>query len=272
MLGGDRVEDAAHQRAARRRAVRCPGHQVGHSSRGEPDHLGADGAELALGRARIRSGVSSSERIVWRIFSANSSAPSRPSPSLRGSTSSRRWRLEARPSRPARARRRRAAAAATAATAASSASACSAARQRFVGRARSTPGSCSSAFSVWKRATGRPDRPPISSIARVDHRRDPLEPSRDRGEPVRQRRELPGDEPEQAAAEQVDPVERVPGFLAQIQVARSASRRAAGRADRDRWRRRRQVRRTPRNSASQRSAKAIRSRRPAADMSGHCAS
>ena len=41
--------------------------------------------------AMIRSGVSVSDRMVWRIFSAKSAAPRRPSPSLAGRTTSRRW-------------------------------------------------------------------------------------------------------------------------------------------------------------------------------------
>ena len=62
-----------------------------------------------------------------------------------------------------------------------------------------------------------PDRPDLLDRS-IDHRLEPVEPSRDRGEPLRQRCEFPGDKTEQAAAQKVDPFERAPGLLAQIQV------------------------------------------------------
>ena len=71
---------------------------------------------------------------------------------------------------------------------------------------------------MWKRATGRvPDRPDLLDRG-IDHRLEAVEPSRDRCEPLRQWREFPGDESEQPAAEEVDPLERAPGFFAQIRV------------------------------------------------------
>ncbi len=61
-------------------------------------------------------------------------------------------------------------------------------------------------------------RPEIRASRRDDHR-DPLEASGRGGEPVGRRSELAGEEREDPGAEEVDPLERVPGLLAQLRLA-----------------------------------------------------
>ena len=214
MLGGDRVEDAADERCRRRRASGCSGHQAGHSSRASRTISARTAPNSRSAPARIRSGVSVSERIVWRIFAANRSAPRRPSPSLAGRTTSRRWASKAARAGPgalgrgAQPRQRRAA------TAASSAPPLRG-RQRLVDQLLD-------AGSWLERRLGLEpaDRPPGDaderSRARVEHRRrSPRAGPRSTrgGRPAARTR---GREREQAVAEQVDPVERVPGVLAQL--------------------------------------------------------
>ena len=46
---GDGIEDAADERRLVVGSAARPAHHAGHSSRGEPDHLGADGLVFALG-------------------------------------------------------------------------------------------------------------------------------------------------------------------------------------------------------------------------------
>ena len=93
VLRRDRVEHAADE-AAVVGGRGSSGRATSATGRGESDHLAADGRELPSAAARIRSGVSASERIVWRIFRANSSRPRRPSPSLAGRTTSARCATE----------------------------------------------------------------------------------------------------------------------------------------------------------------------------------
>ena len=82
-----------------------------------------------------------------------------------------------------------------------------------------TPGSWWMAVSVCKRATGRSGPRPTSARARrVDESGQALETARDARQSVGERRELPGEEREQALPDEVDPAERVPGLLAQLGV------------------------------------------------------
>ena len=86
-----------------------------------------------------------------------------------------------------------------------------------------------------RRRRRAPPRAPSSD------RRHALEPAGDRGQAVRQRRELAGDQREQAVAEQVDPVERVPGVLAELGLGEPrrlqlAEQRGRGRSPRRRVR------------------------------------
>ena len=159
---------------------------------GEPDHLGPDGRELAIRPARMRSGVSVSERIVWRILRANSSGPSRASPSLAGRTTSRRCVSKAAERGRRRRRRPSRGAGRTAATAASSA-ASSACGQR---RRRSAPRCPAAARARSRSGTARPAArgSPTSILARrVEQRRQALEPTGDRRQPLGEGRELAGD-------------------------------------------------------------------------------
>ena len=50
----------------------------------------------------------------------------------------------------------------------------------------------------------------------LDHLRQSFEPSGDRRQPNVERGEFAGEQREEAVAEQIDPVERVPGLLAQL--------------------------------------------------------
>ena len=89
VLGGDRVEDAADQRALVVGARPVAGTRSATLA-GQPDHLGPDRDVLPLGRGQDPLGRQASDRIVWRIFRAKRSRPSRASPSLAGRTTSRR--------------------------------------------------------------------------------------------------------------------------------------------------------------------------------------
>ena len=268
VLGGDRVEDAADERRRRRRASggrRAPRRP---QLAGEPDHLGPDGHVVALGRPR---------------GSAPASAPSSASC---GASSRRtaRGRAGPRPRSPGRTTSRRCASNAASAARAVSAAAREA-RQHGgdrgssgggLGRARarrrsapSIPGSCASAVSVWNRETGRPGVTDDRSPGGVDDVGQALEPSGDRGEPLGERRELPGEQREQAVAEEVDPLERVPGLLAELGLGErgaassspiSRSRSIASSAGELGHRRG--------TRPSQRSMKARRSARPASVRSG----
>ena len=151
---------------------------------------------------------------MWRIFRSNRSRPSRPSPSLAGSTTSRRWASNA-PS------------AALAVAAASRSLGCSAsiagspaappprrARRRSARRCRAAGAARS------RSGTGRPAGPsmPTSALARAveDRAACPRAGPRPRraGRPAaRTRGRCSVNMP---LAEQVDPVERVPGVLAQL--------------------------------------------------------
>ena len=162
----------------------------------------------------IRSGVRSSDRIVWRIFFAKRSGPRRPSPSLAGRTTSRRW-----VSNPAIAARAVSAAACrrgvTAATAGSSAWRLGLG-ERVVDQRRRSPGSCLSAVSVWNRPTGRPSTPTRVSRA----------PSRTSGRPSSRLATDASRSPSGAnsrasrsnrpLADEIHPLERVPRVLAQL--------------------------------------------------------
>ena len=77
------------------------------------------------------------------------------------------------------------------------------------------------AISVWNFETGRSPVPTSSLASGRDDRGHPLEASGDRGEPRRQRRELAGQEREDAGAQEVDPDERVPALVEQLGVAES---------------------------------------------------
>ena len=142
------------------------------------------------------------------------------------------------------------------------------------------PGSCFSAVSVWNRPTGRPAWPTSALAGRIEDRRQALEAARRRRQPVRQRGELAGIEREQAVADEIDPVERVPGVLAELglgeaggleladeQVAIDRLRRSTGRSSprtrRASARRRPAARPGPRRSgrATGRRGRARRSRR-----------
>ena len=160
----------------------------------------------------IRSGVSVSDRMVWRIFSAKSAAPRRPSPSLAGRTTSRRWVSKA-------------ATAARAVTAAASrrgrrAATAGSADARLGGRHRIRDQHLH-AGQLTQRGLGLepPDRPVRAADQRrpggLEHGRQPLQPAGRRGQAVGQRRELAGEQREQPFPREVDPVERVPGVLAQ---------------------------------------------------------
>ncbi len=65
------------------------------------------------------------------------------------------------------------------------------------------------------------DRPAIARTFEGDHgavedRPDPLEPPRDRRQPLGKRREIPGDEREDPVAQQVHPLQRVPGLVPKL--------------------------------------------------------
>ena len=126
--------------------------------------------------ARIRSGVSVSERIVWRILAANSSRPRRPSPSLAGRTTSRRWASNAASAASRPRRRRPSAGDQRPATAGSSRRARAAARASSI--CSPIPGSWRRAASVWNRPTGRSGRSDQALPGRVEHA--PASPRADR--------------------------------------------------------------------------------------------
>ena len=153
---------------------------------------------------------------MWRIFSANSLAPSRPSPSLSRQHLLAEVALEALHLSPRT---------------------LGGGPQpwqhggdgrivgfRLLGHRQRLVGELDHTRQLFERLLGVeachrpvPDRPDLLDCS-IDHGLEPVEPSRDRGEPLRQRCEFPGDESEQAAAQEVDPFERAPGFLAQIKV------------------------------------------------------
>ena len=106
---------------------------------------------------------------------------------------------------------------AAAASAAASASAISSSMPGRAGAARSRSGTA---------PTGRPACPTSVVAGGVEHRRQRLQPPGGRRQPVGERRELAGREREQALADEVDPVERVPGVLAQRPSRRTGTPRA----------------------------------------------
>ena len=140
------------------------------------------------GRGQEWSGVSVAERIVWRSLRANSSAPSRPSPTLAGRTT-RAGAPRTRPGRSGPWRRRHRVAAGRPMTAASSAAA-SAARQGLVDQ-------LADAGELGERGLGleSADR---STVGRAHQRlaspvqqgRHPVQPTGDARQPIRERGEL----------------------------------------------------------------------------------
>ena len=218
-------------------------------------------------RPWIRSGVSVSERIVWRILVANRSRPSRPSPSLAGRTTSRRW-----VSKPATARARGLGRGGQARLDRGHRWVGRCARPRAAASASSIsapiPGSCFSAVSVWNRPTGRPASPTSVARAASSTAGQALEATRGRRQPVRERRELAGIQREQPVADQVDPVQRVPRVLAQLGVGEPAGLELADQQVAIDDLVRRTGRSSPPSSASQRSVKAGCSARPASVRSG----
>ena len=91
MVGRDGVEDAPDERAVVVGGRADPAPTTGHRSRARRTISARTAAYSRSAAAMIRSGVRSSDRIVWRIFRAKSSGPRRASPSLAGRTTSRRW-------------------------------------------------------------------------------------------------------------------------------------------------------------------------------------
>ena len=150
---------------------------------------------------------------MWRIFCANSSGPRRPSPSLAGRTTSRRCvskldhRRTGRRDGGGQARR-------------------DGGDGRIVGRiiggSKRVVDQLLDPGELLERglrleAADRPAGMPDEARLRGRHdRRQALEPSGDRRQAGTERGELAGLQREQAVAEQVDPVERVPGLLAQL--------------------------------------------------------
>ena len=214
-----------------------PGNQVGHSSRGDPDHFGADGAVVALrlfedplGRQFVRA-----HRVAHLLGEQRGAQPSvalAPRQYLVAEVALEAVHLCARtlsgraqPWQHGGDRR--------------------ILTFRLLRHRKRLLRELDDARQLLERLLGveachrpLPDRPDLLDRG-IDHRLDPVEASSDRLEPFRQRCELPGDESEQPAAEEVDPLERVPGLLAQLQVREAHRVAAAGRADRGRRRRRR---------------------------------
>ena len=67
----------------------------------------------------------------------------------------------------------------------------------------STPDSCASAVSRWSSETGRSGRPVSASIGRLEHRGQRLDARRERRAALAPGRVVAGEQPEQAAAQQV---------------------------------------------------------------------
>ena len=154
---------------------------------------------------------------MWRIFSAKSASPRRPSPSLAGRTTSRRCVSKA-----ATAARAVAAAAVRRGTTAS---------HRGIGRRGGVGGRQRVGdefldaadlaerrlrLEPGDRAAGMPDQ---RLACRLDHGRQRLQTPGGGGEAVGERRELARLETEQALADEVDPFERVPGVLGEDGLA-----------------------------------------------------
>ena len=72
-----------------------------------------------------------------------------------------------------------------------------------------------SAVSVWNRADGTAGVPDERLAGSVDHRRQRLQALGGRHKPIGERREFTRLEAEQALADEIDPVERVPRVLAE---------------------------------------------------------
>ena len=183
-------------------------HQVGHSSPASRTISARTAAYSRSAAARIRSGVSASERIVWRIFRAKRS---RAEPALAvargqdrrraGASRTRRSRAARRPP-PARSR------GVTAATAGSSAALVGLA-ERVVDELGDAGELVDGRLRVEPR-DGSPVRADERGSRAVEERRDALEASGERRQPVGERREVAGDQREQAAAEEVDPARAGP--------------------------------------------------------------
>ena len=215
VVGGDRVEDAADQPllVGGRFGAREPGRP---QLRGDPDHLGADGAVVALRLFEDPLGrqVVGAHRVAHLLGEQRGAQPSvalAPRQHLVAEVALEAVHLCAR-------------------TLGGRAQPWQHGGDgrilafRLLRRRERLFGELDDARQLLERLLGveachrtLPDRPDLLDRG-IDHRLEAVEPSRDRGEPLRQRREFPGDESEQPAAEEVDPLERVPGFLAQIQV------------------------------------------------------
>ena len=155
VLGGDGVEHAADERCRRRRGAAGRG-TTSATARGRagPSRPGRPRTR-ARRSARIRSGVRVSERIVWRIFAANSVAPEAALALARRQDDVAQVGLERGRGRPRAVGGRGSQARLDRGDAGSVGAAPSAARQR-VGDELLDAGSCFSAVSVWNRPTGRP--------------------------------------------------------------------------------------------------------------------
>ena len=142
------------------------GRQTGHRSRASRTSSARTVTYSRSASARIRSGVRSSDRIVWRILAANNVRPIRPSPSLAGSTTSRRCASKAASASRAvsAAAESRGASAATAGSVGAAESADSSASEISA----SMPASWRRAVSVWNRPTGTSSWP--TSLARAASR------------------------------------------------------------------------------------------------------
>ena len=218
----------------------------------EADHLGADRDVLALGRGQdpLRRERLGAHRVAHL---RGEQRPRRGGPRPRWRAGRRRAggsrRRRPRPGRSRPRRSRRGSSAATAGSVDGGASAAASASSI----SSSMPGSCRSAVSVWNRPTGRPGVP--TSVARAASRTAGSPSSRPAVEVSRSASGANSRamQREQAVAEEVDPVERVPGVLAQLRLGEPARPRARRRAGRDRWRRRAAGRSSRANVASQRS-------------------
>ena len=222
---GDGVEDAADDGRLVVAGTVVAGRQAGQSSRASRTSSARTASNSRSAAARIRSGVSVSERIVWRILRAKSSAPRRPSPSLAGRTTSRRCALEGGERGlggvAAASRRGRSAATPGPSPAADR-------RSQASSISSSTPGQLLErglGLEPPDRATGagpdeRRPRPRRGPRGMVSSR--PATLAR-RSASGANSRASSGNRP---SPEQVDPVERVPGVLAQLRLARTARPRA----------------------------------------------
>ena len=159
MHAGDRVEDAADERALLGRAG-LSGRHLGQSSPASLTISPRTATNSSSAASRIRSGVSVSERIVWRICGRTD----QPQPALalaRGDDDVAKVLREGRSraafaaaaAAPSRGRRAVTAASSDALAAATASSMSS-----------TMPGSCSSAVSAWNRPTGRPSPGPTQRL------------------------------------------------------------------------------------------------------------